>query len=146
MNAEIAVNDALLVHSFQRLGDPAVGRPVSLAAAAVLLLTLCLPSRAAAQDRKGFWIGAGVGLGSAGPSADGPGRDRGRFGVVNIDLGWTLSQRSTPLPVRHDFGEPKVFRSHTDHLAVLEKRVEQQNAVGRGVLPTRSGDFDGNSE
>jgi len=47
---------------------------------------------AAAQDRAGFWIGAGAGLGTAGIAIDTLGDARDTVGVFHVDAGWTLSR------------------------------------------------------
>jgi hypothetical protein len=49
---------------------------------------------ASAQDRQGFWIGAGGGFGSAGVSCDDCGAsDREGSGVGYLKAGWTLGPR-----------------------------------------------------
>jgi len=62
------------------------------------VLGITLPSTATAQERKGFWASFGLGQGSVGVSAETAagrpfqdGRDGG--GVVELDLGWALSQQ-----------------------------------------------------
>jgi hypothetical protein len=61
-----------------------------LAALAMLFAT---PSLSTAQERQGFWIGAGVVMGSAALRCDtcGDGRDVG--GGLNIRAGWTATER-----------------------------------------------------
>lgn len=57
------------------------------------LLSVALPSAVAAQERKGFWFGAGGGLGTAGISCDGCEGGRESSGVGYLRLGWTASDR-----------------------------------------------------
>lgn len=58
-----------------------------------------LPSVASAQERKGFWIGLNVGVGSAGVSADDVAgtldeeEDRDAGGVADLSLGWAFSHQ-----------------------------------------------------
>jgi hypothetical protein len=46
---------------------------------------------AAAQGRSGFWIGGGIGVGSAEASIDDIDLDRSGVAVLHIDGGWTIS-------------------------------------------------------
>lgn len=58
------------------------------------ILNAAMASTAHAQDRRGFWIGAGIGLGSADASAAGVfDFDRSRIGALDIETGWTVNPR-----------------------------------------------------
>lgn len=61
-----------------------------LAAFAILFAT---PSRTTAQERKGFWIGAGVVLGSAALRCNTCDDGRDASGGLNIRAGWTANER-----------------------------------------------------
>jgi hypothetical protein len=52
---------------------------------------LCMAVPASAQGRSGFWIGGGVGVGTAQASINGRELDRDGVPVLHVDGGWTLS-------------------------------------------------------
>jgi Outer membrane protein beta-barrel domain len=58
---------------------------------AIVVLGVGVPSLAEAQERRGFWIGAGIGLGSVEASAGDVDHDRDGITVLDIAMGWTLS-------------------------------------------------------
>lgn len=64
-----------------------------IAAFSFMALLLGAGLSADAQERRGFWIGAGVSLGSAEVSAAGVDPERNRVSVVDVAAGWTLSPR-----------------------------------------------------
>jgi hypothetical protein len=69
-----------------RLPSRALRAPV-LAAALVILGAI----PAAAQGRSGFWIGGGIGVGTAEASIDDVDLERTGVAVLHLDGGWTLS-------------------------------------------------------
>jgi hypothetical protein len=58
------------------------------------LVCLAIPARAHAQERKGFWIGAGGGYGSAGVSCEDCGGGREESAAGYLKAGWTLNKRT----------------------------------------------------
>ena len=58
---------------------------------AAIVVWAGLPSNAMGQDRRGFWIAAGVGVASIDASADDLDVDRGGGVDISLALGWTLA-------------------------------------------------------
>ena len=57
-----------------------------------VLLCLGLPFNARAQERKGFWVGGGVGAGTLGGSRDDVAAEREAIGVGYFNVGWSLDR------------------------------------------------------
>ena len=58
------------------------------------VLNAAVASTAHAQDRRGFWIGTSIGVGSVDASAAGVSDfDRSRIGAFDIETGWAVNQR-----------------------------------------------------
>jgi hypothetical protein len=60
---------------------------------AALTILFTSPSLTTAQERQGFWIGAGVGVGSAALRCDTCDDGRDVSGGLNISAGWTANER-----------------------------------------------------
>jgi hypothetical protein len=95
---------------------------------------------ASAQERKGFWFDFGVGLGSAGVSADGVNASREGAGIVALRLGWALNPqllagfelRTAAMDLDGDVSG-SFFASNVQGILVYYPRVSSGLFVNGGV-------------